>query len=94
MLEKTLTATEVKNRFGRVLREIALSGGPIIIEKDNKAVAVILSIDEYERAFLLRNPTVEKSMLQSSFGMWANRDDIDDEWLANGRSRWQSAWHE
>ena len=40
-------ATEVKNKFGQVL-ETALSE-PIAIEKNGRAVAVMISITEYNR---------------------------------------------
>ena len=40
-----------------------------------------------------RNPTQSKRQLQqSSFGMWRNRQDMDENWLANGRARWKSDW--
>ncbi len=93
MSQKTFSATEVKNRFGGILRELSLTGGPIIVEKDAKPVAVILTIDEYNRAFALKPlSSAEAQAVQSSFGMWANRPELDDAWLADGRSRWQSEW--
>ena len=95
MTQKTLSATEVKNRFGRVLREVSLSGTPIIVEKDSKPVAVIMSIDEYERLFLSHALTDEMRVnIQNSFGMWATRSDMDEDWLANGRARWVSDWQD
>ena len=94
MSQKTYSATEVKNRLGRVLREVALSDGPIVIERDSKPVAVIMSIDEYKRSMTAAGKTAVANplQLQSSFGMWRNRQDIDENWLANGRSRWESDW--
>ena len=90
---KTLPATKVKNRFGRVLREISQTGGPIIVERDGKPVAVILSISEYARMQPQTGPTAEQiAKLEASFGLWAGRTDIDEDWLADGRSRWQSTW--
>jgi prevent-host-death family protein len=90
---KALSATEVKNRFGRVLRDVLLTGNPIVVEKDSQAVAVIMSIQEYERLFILRPlAEEERQVVQSSFGMWAARDDLDETWLNDGRSRWQSSW--
>lgn len=86
----TYSATEVKNRFGRVLRDLARMGGPIIVEKDNKPVAVILSMEEYEQAFGLQKLSAVEA--DSSFGMWAERPELDEVWLADGRSRWQSEW--
>ena len=93
MASKTLPATEVKNRFGRVLREVSQTGGPIIVERDGKPVAVILSLDEYTRLQPRGTPTKkELDLLRVSFGLWAGRSDIDEDWLADGRSRWDSAW--
>lgn len=44
---KTVTATEVKNRFGTYLREVI--AGPIFIEKTHNTIAVMLSLEEYKR---------------------------------------------
>jgi prevent-host-death family protein len=89
---KYLPATEVKNRFGRVLREVAKSGGPIYIERDGKSVAVILSIREYERARRAKLTPKKTELLRGAFGMWAGRSDINDEWLNEGRTKWESDW--
>ena len=45
---RTLSATEAKNRFGAVLREVARTSGPIPVERNGKAVVVILSVSAYE----------------------------------------------
>lgn len=93
MAIKSLPATEVKNRFGRVLREVSKSGGPIIVERDGKPVAVIVSVSEYER---LQKwplaPAEDDLLLQGAFGLWSQREDIDDNWLTEGRARWESTW--
>ncbi|MEO7839853.1 MAG: type II toxin-antitoxin system Phd/YefM family antitoxin [Anaerolineales bacterium] len=90
---KYLPATEVKNRFGRVLREVAKSGGPIYVERDGKPVAVILSVREYERNRRRVGLTPKKAeSLRSAFGMWAERADMGDDWLKEGRARWESDW--
>lgn len=95
MSARILTATEAKNRFGHVLREVARSGGPIFIKRRNKPVAVIISIDEYERLEKpLALPAERHHLPQDIFGMWSTRDDIDDAWLDGGCSRWRSTWHE
>ncbi|GMV35361.1 MAG: hypothetical protein DCC59_01670 [Chloroflexi bacterium] len=92
MSVKYLPATEVKNRFGRVLREVVKSGGPIYIERDGKSVAVILSVREYERNKRVRLTPAKSKVLREAFGMWSHRADITDGWLAEGRARWQSEW--
>jgi len=50
---KTVGATEIKNRLGRYL-QMAMSE-PIYVEKTNRTVAVLLSIEEYERLTKLEN---------------------------------------
>jgi prevent-host-death family protein len=90
MAKISYTATDAKNRFGKVLREVAQYGEPILVKRDGKPVAVIMSIEAYES---IRQKPVETAVqLDAVFGMWANRRDLDDEWLANGRSRWESDW--
>ncbi len=92
MNTRTLPATEAKNRFGRVLREVSQTGGPLIVEKDGKPVAVILSIDEYERLQPPASGSIRQTLLSEVFGLWARREDIDEDWLKDGRSRWESVW--
>ena len=93
MEAKSLPATEVKNRFGRVLREISQTGGPIIVERGGKPVAVILSLGEYMRLQPQAAPPGEQiDLLKATFGLWAGRADIDEDWLADGRSQWESRW--
>jgi len=92
MVIKYLPATEAKNRFGRVLREVTASGGPIYIQRGGKPVAVILSIREYERSRRVKLSPKKAQALRDVFGMWAKRADIDDNWLNSGRAKWESDW--
>lgn len=90
---RMLPATKVKNGFGKVLNEIRRTGGPIVIERGGKRVAVILSVEVFER--LRPDPRRagdRRALARAGFGMWADRPDLDDEWLARGRARWQSKW--
>ena len=90
-----LAATAVKNRFGRVLRQVTKTGDPIIIERDGKPVAVLMSIDAYQAIQKHNRITTDKaSLLDSVFGMWSDRDGIDAAWLANSRTQWASDWHD
>ncbi|MBF0465707.1 MAG: type II toxin-antitoxin system Phd/YefM family antitoxin [Nitrospirae bacterium] len=50
---KTVNATEVKNRFGQYL-ETSLSE-PVVIEKTGRAVAVMISMADYERLSALED---------------------------------------
>ena len=91
--KRVLPATEVKNRFGRVLNEIARTGGPIIVERGGKAVAVILGMEAFER---LRPRSARakdrRALALEAFGMWTNRADIDEAWAERSRARWKSDW--
>ncbi|MBI4315313.1 MAG: type II toxin-antitoxin system Phd/YefM family antitoxin [Chloroflexi bacterium] len=89
---RVLAATEVKNRFGQVLSEVRRTGGPIVVQRGGKPVAVILSIESYERLRPKRTQANRRDAALAAFGMWAERADIDDEWLARGRARWRSEW--
>lgn len=90
---KYLPATEVKNRFGRVLREVVRAGGPVYVERDGKPVAVILSVREYERTRRRGGLTPKKKeVLRGAFGMWSGRADINDDWLKENRQNWESDW--
>ena len=93
MTLKTISATEAKNRFGRLLRDVTLSDEAVVVERDGKPVAVVLSIAAYER-LLPKEKTqlLKESPARYAFGLWANRDDIDEAWLDEGRSRWESEW--
>lgn len=43
----SMTATEVKNEFGRALEQ-ALRGKPVVITKQHKPKAVLLSFEDYQ----------------------------------------------
>lgn len=90
---QTIPATEAKNRFGGVLRQLAQTGEPILIQRDGKPVAVLIDVEDYET---LSGKSVSPSTIElarSAFGMWRDRDDIDDDWLEEGRKNWRSAWN-
>ncbi len=89
---RVLPATEVKNRFGQVLGEIARTGGPIIVERGGKAVAVIVGIEAFERLRPAGRAKDRRMLALKAFGMWAERADVDDNWLTRSRARWHNEW--
>ncbi len=90
---RTVSATEAKNRFGTVLQEVTRTGAPLVIARAGRPVAVILSVAAYE-ASCRRSalPEDRRQLAKSAFGMWAGRDDIDDDWQKDGRRNWHSRW--
>jgi prevent-host-death family protein len=89
---QSLAATEAKNRFGRVLRQLTQTNEPIMIRRDGQPVAIMLSIAEYNKLHMTDVPVSTTVQAQSAFGMWRDRDDLDDEWLNKGRDQWHSTW--
>ena len=47
MTQTSFTAKEAKNNFGRLLDEARIS--PVIIKKNNRDFAVVISTEEYKR---------------------------------------------
>ncbi len=91
--DTVLAATEVKNRFGRVLREVMRTGGPVVVERSGKPIAVILSVEAFNRLRPRADGAAERGALGlAAFGMWADRADISEDWLERGRARWHSEW--
>lgn len=72
---KTATATEIKNRFGEYL-QFAIRE-PVLIEKTGKPVAVLLSIDDYERLSALEDAywimKAQKAEAEGYLGVAATR---------------------
>src|SRR5579864_8075798 len=48
-MERVVTATEARVRFGELMRRVVESGGAVIVEKDGKPQVAILSMAEYAR---------------------------------------------
>ncbi|HVT15501.1 MAG TPA: type II toxin-antitoxin system Phd/YefM family antitoxin [Thermoanaerobaculia bacterium] len=48
-MERVVTATEARVRFGEIMRRVADGSGAVVVEKDGKPKVVILSLEEYSR---------------------------------------------
>lgn len=48
-MERVMTATEARVRFGEVMRRAVENGEPIIVERSGKPYVVVLSVEEYNR---------------------------------------------
>ncbi len=91
---RTLSVAEVRKRLHALLSEVVHTGEPIFIRQDGHPVAVLISIEAYES--FCRAPslpvTEQVELARAAFGMWMDREDIDDEWLMRSRGRWRSEW--
>ena len=48
-MERAVTATEARVRFGEVMRRAVEKREPIIVERSGRPYVVVLSVEEYER---------------------------------------------
>lgn len=60
--ERSIPATEAKNRFGEVLK--AAEAGPVFIEKRGRYQAVVLALNDYQ-SLLARNRTPDEARLDA-----------------------------
>jgi hypothetical protein len=51
-----------------------------------------LSVREYERTRRVSLPADKAELSRNAFGMWADRTDINTDWVREGRARWESEW--
>ena len=91
---KSLSTTELRLHLGKILSDLTRNRKPIFVERGGEAIAVLLSVSEYQR-MKDRNggtqPEAGRALALQAFGMWAERVDLD-EWLNAGRARWRSEW--
>jgi antitoxin (DNA-binding transcriptional repressor) of toxin-antitoxin stability system len=65
---KRITALELRQSLGRVARLLEKGGEPIILEKNHRAVAVLVSIRDFEQRF------VEKSAAEARLKLLQEMD--------------------
>jgi prevent-host-death family protein len=46
-MNRVVTATEARVRFGELMRRVAGGGGAVVVEKDGEPQVVVLSLEEY-----------------------------------------------
>jgi len=49
---ETVNALQLRQSLGRVLQRLAKTGRPILLEKDRKPAAVIISLEDYRTRFV------------------------------------------
>jgi prevent-host-death family protein len=60
---KTVNALKLRQKLGAVLRSLETSGQPILIERNSKPAAVLISIDDYQKRFVDREADQKRKEL-------------------------------
>ena len=63
-MERVVTATEARVRFGEMMRRVVEDDEAIIVERDGKRQVVLISIDEYDH-YKAKKPSWEFLLEQS-----------------------------
>ena len=76
---KTVTVSDARQRFGALLE--AAQRGPVLIRRQNRDVAVIVSAEEYDRIYSVQNAALKRTM--DRIGVQAAGRGMTKEKLAN-----------
>ncbi len=94
MEERQIGTTELRQRLTDVIQAVKEEKVAYVVETFGRPQVIIVEVEAYRRLQSLKPQRAAMvGLARSAFGMWAGREDIDDEWL--GRSRqWYSTWQE
>jgi prevent-host-death family protein len=95
MTEYQIGATELRQKLTDVIETIREQNATYVVETFGRPQVVIIGLEEFRQLQKFRRLALQENIesAQAAFGMWAGREDIDDNWLARNR-RWLSTWSE
>ena len=94
MEERQIGTTELRQRLTDVIQAVKEEKVAYVVETFGRPQVVIVGVEAYRRLQTLKpQRAATAGLAQSAFGMWAGREDIDDEWLSRNR-QWYSTWPE
>ena len=95
MEERQIGATELRQRLTDVIQAIKEENVAYVVETFGRPQVVIVDMETYRRLQAMRREGSSlDGLAPAAFGMWRDREDIDDEWLTRSRERWESAWED
>lgn len=96
MSEYQIGATELRQKLTDVIETIREQNAAYVVETFGRPQVVIISLDEYQQLQEYRRLalTDRAELARATFGMWADRSDLTEDWLKNSRDRWLSTWAE
>ncbi len=95
MEERQIGATELRQKLTDVIQAVKEEGVAYVVETFGRPQVAIVGLDELRRLQLTRqeSATMDEEAL-AAFGMWRDREDIDEDWLTRNREQWYSVWRE
>lgn len=92
MEERQIGATELRQKLTDVIQAVKEERVAYVVETFGRPQVVVLDLEEYRRLSSAQPDSARKSELaREAFGMWRDRDDMDEAWLTRNR-RWYSEW--
>jgi prevent-host-death family protein len=91
MEELRVGITELQQRLSDVIRAVEKKKAIYIVERYGQPQVAIINVDDYRwlRGQPQAMPPLDE-LARAAFGMWHDRDDVDDEWLMRTRQHWHS----
>lgn len=74
-MSKTIGVAEVKRRFSEVIEKVSRDGEQIIIQKNHKPLAAMVSLKDFE--IVKKSGRRENKGLLAAIGAWDDFEDID-----------------
>ena len=75
-MSKTIGVAEIKRRFSEVIGEVSRDGEQIIIQKNHKPLAAMVSLKDFE--IVKKSGRRENKGLLAAIGAWDDFEDIDE----------------
>ncbi len=95
MEERAIGATELRQKLTDVIQAIKEEKVIYVVETFGRPQVVVMDLHEYRRLQAAQSPPqAAQELARAAFGMWREREDIDERWLDQVREPWQSAWKE
>ena len=93
MEERQIGATELRQKLTDVIKAIKEASVVYVVETFGRPQVAVIDLETYRRwreAMPQDDEAREKA--RAAFGMWRDRPELDDEWLARNREQWYSTW--
>jgi prevent-host-death family protein len=70
---KNVTALDLRKKLGSILDDVSKKGEQVMISRANKALAVLISVDEYEEKVLKKNRERRLKEISTEMDRWKER---------------------